>query len=72
MLPTIVEDQIAEAEKVAEGHREAASLCSHGQEALQARFIKGAHTIAVLISLLRSATWVAKLNHDTIKNRETA
>jgi hypothetical protein len=67
--PPIVERQIEFAESVAEGHREAASLCSHGQEALQARFLQGAQTIDVLVALLKSATWVAKMNHDTIKNR---
>lgn len=67
--PPIVERQIEFAESVAEGHREAASLCSQGQEALQARFLQGAQTIDVLVALLKSATWVAKLNHDTIKNR---
>lgn len=69
MLPPTVERQVQFAESVAEGFREAASLCSHGQEALQARFVQGAQTIDVLIALLKSATWVAKLNHDTIKNR---
>lgn len=66
MLPPIVERQIAFAESVAEGHREAASLCTRGQEALQARFVQGAQTIDTLVALLRSATWMARLNHDTI------
>lgn len=66
MLPPIVERQIELAEAVAEGHREAASLCSKGQEALRARLIQGAQTIDTLVSLLRVASFTAKLNHDVI------
>jgi hypothetical protein len=36
-----------------------------------ARFTQAAQTIDELVALLESATWVAKLNHDTIRNRET-
>jgi hypothetical protein len=70
VLPPIVERRISFAEAVAEGHRQAASLCSPGQEALRARFVQGAQTIDELVALLRSMTLVAKLNHDTIKNRQ--
>lgn len=66
MLPPVVQRQIEEAAAVAEGHREAASLCHPGQEALRTRFVQGAQTITKLIALLEVAQFTAKLNHDTI------
>lgn len=66
MLPAIVERQIQFAEAVAEGHREAASYCLNGQEALRTRLIQGAQIIDTLVAMLRVANFTAKLNHDTI------
>lgn len=72
MLPPIVERQVSEAEAVAAGLRDTAGLCTSGQEALRTRFLQGAHAIDTLAALARCATWVAKLNHDTIVNREAS
>lgn len=72
MLPVCVEEEILMAESVAMGARDAASLCTNGQEALQARFLQQAQTIDRLVELLKLATFTAQLNHDTIKNRRQA
>lgn len=66
MLPPVVQRQIEHAEAVATGLHEAASVCPTGQEALRTRLDEGGHTIAVLVALVKSATWAAKLNHDTV------
>lgn len=68
----IVQRQIDFAESVAAGHREAASLCSKEQEALRARLIQGADTFDVLIARIKWLAMAAKLNHDTIANREAS
>lgn len=72
MIPVCVEEEILMAESVAMGARDAASLCTNGQEALQARFLQQAQTIDRLVELLKLATFTAQLNHDTIKNRRQA
>ena len=66
------EEQLAFAESVAKGHREAASLCLTGQEALRARFVQGADTIDQLVAQVRWFSMAAKLNHDTIRARAEA
>lgn len=66
MLPAIVQRQIQHAEAVAMGLNDAASICSIEQEALRTRLSESAHTIIILIALVKSATWAAKLNHDTV------
>jgi hypothetical protein len=70
--PVDIEAEITLAESVAMGDRDAASLCSKGQEALQARFVQSAQTIDRLIELLRLSNFTAQLNHDTIRNRRQA
>lgn len=72
MKPVDIDEEIRLAESVAMGDRDAASLCSKGQEALQARFIQSAQTIDRLIELLKLSNFTAQLNHDTIKNRRQA
>lgn len=72
MTPVCIEEEILIAESVATGARDAASLCTNGQEALQARFLQNAQTIDRLVELLKLATFTAQLNHDTIKNRRSA
>ena len=72
MLPTIVKRRVDHAQATAAGLCDAAGACTSQQEALRARLLSGAHAIDELVALLESATWVAKLNHDTILNRETA
>lgn len=72
MQPVDIEEEILFAESVAMGARDAASLCTNGQEALQARFVQNAQTIDRLVELLKLATFTAQLNHDTIKNRRSA
>lgn len=66
MLPPVVQRQIEHAEAVAAGLHEAASVCQTGQEALRARLIEGGQTIKIMVALAKSATWAAKVNHDTI------
>jgi hypothetical protein len=70
--PIDIDQEIKLAELVAKGARDTASLCTNGQEALQARFIQNAQAIDRLVELLRLATFTAQLNHDTILNREVA
>lgn len=72
MTPIDIEAEIIFAESVAMGARDAASLCTKGQEPLQTRLIQNAVTIGRLIELLKMSNFVAQLNHDTIKNRRQA
>jgi len=72
VLPPIIQRRVDNAEAVAAGLRDAAGVCASGQEPLRNRLLAGAHSIDELIALLESATWVAKLNHDTILNREAS
>jgi hypothetical protein len=72
VTPIDIEAEILFAESVALGDRDAASLCSKEQEALRARLIQNAVTIDRLVGLLKMSNFVAKLNHDTIKNRRIA
>lgn len=72
MTPIDIEAEIVLAESAALGARDAASLCTNGQEALQARFIQNAVMIDRLVELLKMSNFVAQLNHDTIKNRRHA
>jgi hypothetical protein len=72
VLPVCVEEEILMAESVAMGARDAASLCTNGQEALRARFIQNAQTIDRLVELVKLATFTAQINHDTIKNQRSA
>lgn len=72
MTPVNIEDEIALAELVAKGARDTASLCTNGQEALQARYLTHAQTIDRLVELLKLSHFTAQLNHDTIKNRRQA
>ena len=67
--PVDIEDEIKLAELVAKGARDTASLCTNGQEALQARFLQDAQTIDRLVELLKLATFTAQMNHDTIRDR---
>lgn len=66
MLPPVVQRQIEHAEAVATGLHEAASVCQPGQEALRTRLDEGGHTIAILVALVKSATWAAQVNKQTI------
>jgi hypothetical protein len=68
VLPTIVSDQIDNARAVSANLRATASEFPNTAP----RLTQAAQTIDVLVSLLEIATFTAQLNHDTIKNRETA
>lgn len=68
MLPTIVQRRVDHAQAVEANLRAVATEFPGAA----ARLVQAAQTISELIALLESATWVAKLNHDTIKNREPA
>lgn len=70
MLPVIVSRRIASAKAVAEISRTVASECA-ATPGISERLIQNAQTIDELVALLESATWVAKLNHDTILGRAT-
>lgn len=65
MTPAHVCMRVATAKAVAENMREVARECTN-QPALNARWLQGAQTIDELVALLEQATFVAKLNHDTI------
>lgn len=69
MHPPIVQRRIDNAAAVAAGLRDAAGACTTEQSALRARLLTGAHALDEMIALLESATFVAKLNHDTIAAR---
>lgn len=72
MLPPDIQREIEFAEAVATGHRVTASQCSKEQDALRARLIQGADTFDVLIARIKWLAMAAKLNHDTIANREAS
>lgn len=72
MLPAIVSRRIRHAEATAAGLRDAAGACTSEQKPLRERLLGGAHALDEMVALLQSATWVAKLNHDTIVNREAS
>ena len=66
MLPPIVQGKVDEATSYAEMLEADARMVPSDQPANRARFEGGAKHIKVLIALLKSATWAAKLNHDTV------
>ena len=66
MLPPFAERRITSAEAVAENLRAVASECRQDQEGLRARWLQAAQTIDELVTLVRSATFAAKTNHDTL------
>lgn len=65
MTPAHVAMRIASAKAVAANVRAVAVECCN-QPALAARWLQAAQTIDELVVLLDQATYVAKLNHDTI------
>lgn len=71
MLPTIVQRRVDHAQAIATNARSRAGECRSDQPALRETFLQHAQCIDELVALLESATWVAKLNHDTIVARET-
>jgi hypothetical protein len=71
VLPPIVQRRIENARAVSANLRSVARE-NEPFPALAARYIQAAQTIDELAALLESMTLVAKLNHDTIKQRESA
>ena len=72
MTPAHVSMRVATAKAVSAGLRDAAGYCRSDQDALRARLVQSAQTIDELVVLLEQATFVAKLNHDTITARAEA
>jgi esterase/lipase len=68
VLPVIVKRRVNNAKAVSANLRSTASEFPNTAP----RLTQAAQTIDELIALLESATWVAKLNHDTIVNREAS
>jgi hypothetical protein len=64
--------EIEFAEAVAAGHRETASLLSKDQEALRTRLVQAADTIDILVARVKTFEMAARINHDTIVNREAS
>lgn len=64
--------EIEFAEAVAVGHRETASQCPQGHEALRARLEQGAQTIEILVARVKHFEMAARINHDTIVNRKAS
>jgi len=71
MTPAHVAMRLAAANAVADNLRATAKENCE-KPALAARFIQAAQTIDELRALLEQATFVAKLNHDTIVSRAEA
>lgn len=68
MLPAIVKHRVDHARAVASNLRDTA-VENPDKPALAQRFLQAAQTIDEVCSLLESTTFVARLNHDTIRGR---
>jgi len=62
-----IDRRLIDARSTEIGLREAAGLCTKGQEGIKARFIQAADQINTLIGMVEGTAFVAKLNHDVIK-----
>lgn len=65
-------DPVADAPAVADGLRDAASLCHADQAALAARLLFAAAVIDGLLARLRAAEFAARTNAETIHSMQRA
>lgn len=71
-MDATLQREIEFAEAVAAGHREAASHLSKDQEALRTRLVQAADTLDIMVARVKHYEMAARINHDTIVNREAS